>query len=197
MTSENERFAPLFTSAEDVHNNACVNWCHDPLELYATAYKEAAEKLVKEVVNSHRHQDTLVYPIVFLYRQYIELRLKEIIREGRKLLEEPGDFPMHHRIHELWPIAKTIIEKVFENEEGKPDFGFVEHVLAEFSNYDPESFSFRYPTDKKGNNPLSGLTHINVRHLAETINRLAEILDGASVGISVYRDWKNEMYSSI
>lgn len=197
MTSKNTSFAPLFTSAEDVHNNACVNWCHDPLELYATAYKEAAEKLVEEVVNSTRHLDTLVYPIVFLYRQNIELRLKEIIREGRKLLEEQGEFPKHHRIHELWPIAKTIIEKVFENREGKPDFGFVEHVLAEFSVYDPESFSFRYPTDKKGNNPLAGLTHINIRHLAETISRLAEILDGASVGISVYRDWKNEMYSSI
>lgn len=196
MATKDKQFAPLFTSTEDVYNNACVNWCHDPLELYATAYKEAAAKLVKEVVSSHRHQDTLVYPIVFLYRQYIELRLKEIIREGRKLLKEPGNFPMHHRIHELWPIAKAIIEKIFENEEGKPDFGYVEHVLAEFSNYDPESFSFRYPTDKNGNNPLSRLTHINVRHLAETIDRLAEILESASTGISVYRDWQNDIYSS-
>lgn len=152
MTAEVAHFAPLFTSAEDFHNNACVNWCLDPLELYTTAYKEAAEKLVKEVVSSHRHQDTLVYPIVFLYRQYIELRLKEIIRSGRKFLDEPGDFPTTHRIHELWSSAKIIIKKILENEEEKPDFEFVEHVLAEFSNYDPESFSFRYPTDKKGNN---------------------------------------------
>jgi hypothetical protein len=57
MALKTERFAPLFTSAEDVHNNACVNWCHDPLELYATAYKEAGEKLVKEVVNSQRHRE--------------------------------------------------------------------------------------------------------------------------------------------
>lgn len=197
MALKDKQFSPLFTSAEDVYNNACVNWSHDPLELYATAYKEAAEKLVEEVVSSQRHQDTLVYPIVFLYRQYMELRLKEIIREGRKLLEEPGNFPMHHRIHDLWPIAMGIIEKVFENEESKPDFDFVEHVFTEFSKYDPESFSFRYPTDKKGNNPLSGLTHINVRHLAESIDRLAEILDGVSAGISVYRDWQNDMYLSI
>jgi len=197
MTSKNERFAPLFTSAEDLHNNACVNWCHDPLALYATAYKEAAENLVKEVVNSHRNLDTFVYPIVFLYRQYIELRLKEIIREGGKLLDEAGEFPMTHHVHKLWPLAKRIVEKVFENEDGKQDFQFVEHVLAEFSKYDPESFSFRYPIDKKGNNPLLGLTHINVRHLSETINRLAEILEVASDRVSIYRDWKNEMDSPI
>ena len=197
MTSKSECLLPLFTSAEDVHNNACINWYHDPLELYATAYKEAADKLAKEVINSHRQQDTLVYPIVFLYRQYIELRLKEIIREGRRLLEEPRGFPMHHRIHDLWPIAKKIIEKVFVDEDAKQNYEFAEHVFAEFSNYDPESFSFRYPTDKNGNNPLSGLTHINVRHLAETIDLLAKILEGASAGISVYRDWQNDMYSSI
>lgn len=197
MTYNDKYYESLFTSAEDVYNNACVNWSHDPLELYATAYKESAEKLVETVVSSQRHQDTFIYPIVFLYRQYIELRLKEIIREGGKLLEEPGNFPMHHRIHELWPIALKIVEKVYESEEGKPDFGFVEHVFKEFSKYDPESFSFRYPTDKKGNNPLAGLTRINVRCLAESIDRLAEILESLSAGISVYRDWQNDMYSSI
>jgi hypothetical protein len=188
-----EQFAPLFTYAEDFHNNACINWSHNPLELYATAYKEAAEKLVIEIVRSQQGQDTLVYPIVFLYRQYIELRLKEIILEGRKILDESGNFPMHHRIHDLWPTAMAIIEKVFKNEEGKPDFGFVAHVLSEFSKYDPESFSFRYPTDKEGNNPLFGLKYINVRHLAETIDRLAEILERISAGISEYRGWQNEM----
>ena len=95
-----QRFLPLFTSAQDVYNNACVNWFHDPLELYATAYKEAAEKLVKDVITSRRQRDTLVYPIVFLYRHYIELRLKEIIRAGRKFLDEPGDFPKHHRVRD-------------------------------------------------------------------------------------------------
>ena len=149
MSSKKRTLPSAFTSAQDVYNNACVNWFHDPLELYATAYKEAAEKLVKDVITSRRQRDTLVYPIVFLYRHYIELRLKEIIRAGRKFLDEPGDFPKHHRVDELWPFAKGIIERVFENAEDKPDFEFVEHILAEFSRYDPESFSFRYPTSKK------------------------------------------------
>jgi hypothetical protein len=41
------------------------------------------------------------------------------------------------------------------------------------------------------------LTHINIRHLAGTIDCLAEMLEGVSTGISVYRDLQNEMYASI
>jgi len=195
MSQKQQSYQKLFTSAEDVHSNACVNWCRDRLDLYAVGYKRAADKLAIEVVESHQYQDTLVYPIVFLYRQYIELRLKEVIREGRKLLEERGEYPTHHKVDLLWAGAKTIIEKVFEEDEEKPNFSLVEHVISEFSAYDPGSFSFRYPTDKDGNNPLENLTHINIRHLADTINSVSEVVDAASLGISVYRDWQNEMRS--
>ncbi|MFQ5684864.1 MAG: hypothetical protein ACE5HC_16550 [Candidatus Binatia bacterium] len=107
-------------------------------------------------------------------------------------------FKGYLKVDKLWPTAKGILRKVFEDDGEEPDFEFVEHVLAEFSFYDPESFAFRYPRDKHGNNPLEGLTHINVRHLVETINKLADILDAAtSTGISVYRDWQNDMYSPI
>jgi hypothetical protein len=58
------------------------------LDLFAEGYKTAADILVKQVVEHSSHQDTLVYPIVFLYQQHIELRFKEIIREGLSLLDE-------------------------------------------------------------------------------------------------------------
>ena len=44
-------------------------------------------------------------------------------------------------------LQKELSKRVFENAEDKPDFEFVEHILAEFSRYDLESFSFRYPTE--------------------------------------------------
>ena len=42
-----------------------------------------------------------IYPIYNLYRQYLELRLKQIIREGGALLDEDPGFPRHHRINDL------------------------------------------------------------------------------------------------
>jgi hypothetical protein len=66
----------LFKSDADWINNACLNFKEDQLNLYAIGYKRAAELLLEHVKNSGRDQDTLVYPIIFLYRHYLELRLK-------------------------------------------------------------------------------------------------------------------------
>ena len=107
---------PIFTSDHDWHCNACINWSHDALELYTMGYKEAADNLVEQIVEGGILQDALVYPICFLYRQYIELRLKELIKSGRRLLEENGMFPQHHKIEHLWELAVTIMNKVFIDE---------------------------------------------------------------------------------
>lgn len=190
------KYLPLFTSAEDWQNNACLNYLHDSLEVYALGYKKGADVLVSNIMESARDQDSLVYPIVFLYRQYLELRLKEIIREGNCLLKNGKSFPPHHRIHDLWPAVKGIIRNVFEK-KNIAEFEFVEHVISEFSNVDPESFSFRYPTDKDGNNSTKNITHINLRHLSENIEKVSTYLDSVSFNISVYRDYENELNSNL
>lgn len=58
----------LFTTAEDYWNNACLNFLHDGWALYTIGYKDAADMLVSQVETHGRHHDTLVYPIIFLYR---------------------------------------------------------------------------------------------------------------------------------
>lgn len=196
MCDHETRFESVFCSDDDWQANACLNWSHDPLELYAVGYKEAGDRLVEFVLTTHTGQDVLIYPIVFLYRQYLELRLKEIIREGRILLEEGWDFPKHHRIWNLWHTAKRISIKVFENEDESPSLDYAEHVIREFSRIDSDSFAFRYPTTRQGDTTLQGITHINIRRMAEHIGNLSRDLDGISAGIAVYRDWRQEMRSS-
>lgn len=185
---------PIFVSDDDWRCNACLNWLHDNFELYALGYKEAADYLVAQVNETGRHQDILVFPICFLYRQYIELRLKEVIRSGRRLLGEPGDFPQHHKIQHLWDCAVSILKKVFDEEIEPPDLlSIASHVVAEFSKLDPDSFAFRYPVDKQGANPLEGLTHINLRRVAEYVSAFAEVMEAGSMAISVYMDQRSEM----
>ena len=88
----------LFSGDQDWKANACLNWSLDSMGLYIEGYREAADKLVHAVVETGTNQDTLVFPISFLYRQYIELQLKHIIRESRIFLGEGASFPEHHRI---------------------------------------------------------------------------------------------------
>jgi hypothetical protein len=61
----------LFDGADDWYHNACVNWLPDGWDAYALGYKRAADILVGYIVDTHRDRDTIVFPIVFNYRQYI------------------------------------------------------------------------------------------------------------------------------
>jgi hypothetical protein len=92
----------LFGTEGDRFLNACLNFAEDEFHLYATGYRSAAEHLFRVVDTNLREQDTLVYPIVFLWRQYLELSLKNLVRTGNLYVGRPAIFPMHHRIKELW-----------------------------------------------------------------------------------------------
>ncbi len=184
----------LFRSdGADWWSNACLNYLHDHLGSYIVGYKQAGDLLSEYVTEAHRNQDTLVYPIVFLYRQYIELQLKQLIRDGNRLLEVHDDFPKHHDIWRLWKACRKILEEV-EPESPKTDFDAVEEGIQQFSQVDPNSMAFRYPMDKDGA-PLVNLRHINLRNFSEVVNRVAALLEGASCCISSYLDAKEEMES--
>jgi len=197
MAKNDRKFESVFCVGDDWQSNACINWANDPISLFAIGYKGAADNLVKYILLKARDQDTMVYPILFLYRQYIELRLKEIIREGNILLEKDETFPKHHNMVSLWKNVKEISKEVFKNEEELLDLSHAEHVIIEFAKIDPGSFSFRYPESKAGINPLEGMTHINIRGAAVHINKLSEDLENISLGMSVYREWQQDMWSSI
>jgi hypothetical protein len=184
----------LFTSNGDWWHNACLNFVHDNGELYVDGYKRAADILVEYVLRNRMYIDLLVYPIIFLYRQYLELRLKELIQHGRSLIDDPGDFPKHHNIDRLWKQLRYIIEKS-ELETKPEDFNVVESCINEFSLIDPSSMAFRYATDKDGKPSLPDLTHINLKHFSDVTQKIASFLEGASTGISVYLGYKRDMES--
>jgi len=177
----------LFKSDVDWWHNACLNFLPDQWNLYAVGYKRAADLLVECVGQTRRHQDTLVYPIVFLYRQYLELRLKELIRNGSLLFDIHRKILRHHKIKELWMQCRKILEKE-EFGCSSNDLDAIEECIHHFSEKDPYSMAFRYPTDKNGNRTLPGLTNINLRNIAEVVERIASLLDAASTCISYYLD---------
>lgn len=186
----------LFRSNIDWWHNACLNYCPDALDMYALGYKHAGDFLAQHVIKTRRHQDVLVYPLVFLYRQYLELRLKELIKAGSLLIDKSQSYPKHHKIDVLWKQCRKILEEAYP-EDCSADLNAVEDCIKQFSEYDPSSTAFRYPTDKKGKKSLPGLTHINLKNFSEIMENLASLLDGASTGISCYLDMKWDMESSI
>jgi len=185
----------LFKSDSDWWHNACLNFNGIDINAYAVGYKQAADFLVERVSQERRYQDTLVYPIAFLYRQYLELRLKQLILAGRELLDiQSSQENLHHGIDKLWKQCRSMLGRIHPD-ENLDYLDDIERYIAEFARVDPSSTAFRYPTDKEGNPSLEGLSHVNLRNLSETMEKIAILLDGASFNFDMLLQAKCEMES--
>jgi hypothetical protein len=188
----------------DGMNNACLNVRHDgdPIA-YTEGYRRGARLLVEHVMEHQRNQDYLVYPIIFLYRHHIELALKNLILHTPYLIDRPltESEKLHlgrHRLDLLWqdlkPMLSAIGEAIGWGELDAADVEGIDNYIHQLTELDPDSFSFRYTRSKKGTPSLPAeLKHINLRHFAEMMERLADFLDGLNTGLSVLKDGKAEM----
>ena len=166
----------LFRWDKDYHFNACLNWFSPTLATVARSYKEGADALAQSVSRGDATLDTVILPIIFLYRHYIELLLKEAVETARAAQGEEIGYPKHHNLKNLWAEAKDLIRQHY-GVDAPREIDFVDPCIEELHQHDPESFSFRYPTDKDGNINLRGLSHINLRNLYETMDRIASFFD--------------------
>lgn len=181
----------LFTPHDDWWNNACLNVSRNDWGVYALGYKEAADLLVEHVVNHRASQDTLVYPILFSYRHYIELVIKDTLRMAIRL-QDVADQPMgNHNIENLWGELHKLLLVIFPDEMVN-ELKDVFRLVGEFYKVDARSFSFRYPVDKAGNPSLPGITHINLRNVRDVVNNIATILTGVNAQLYDYLQLKIE-----
>jgi hypothetical protein len=183
MTSQNNEFPPIFQSVDtDWTNNARIIKGDSRSEFYILGYKKAADILLEHVRVTDSDLDTLVYPIVFLYRHYLELLVKNIIENGAKYLGIEEKPKTDHQLYTLWNKAKTIINKIWEEEEGHQELE-IDHYLASFIEIDKSSQAFRYHKDKEGKEFLEIIEIINIQHFADCINKISSYLEGISAAI--------------
>lgn len=184
----------LFTTAEDWWNNACLNLSGTGWSTYAIGYRDAADILASTIDANNRQQDFLVYPIVFLYRQYLELSIKDLIRKARKLKDLREPLPPTHNIKSLWEVCHGLLSAISPGDSVE-ELGHIGRLISEFSVVDPTSTAFRYPEDKNGRPSLPGLSKINLRNVRDVIEKIAILLDGADAQISEYLSIKADIAS--
>jgi hypothetical protein len=188
---------PLFTSKsfpdKDWYLNAQLHVTPEKWDTYAEGYKCAGDIAVQYVIDNNWYQDFLVYPIVFLYRHYLELRLKDLYFVSSRLLDQDIDIPTNHNLLLCWDRVRSNIEQVWTDAGTKHALSKIEDRLKELNNVDVRSDAFRYPEDKQKKPTLAGLAHVNLKHLKEVVQGIANVLDGSSIGIGEYLDAKNEM----
>ena len=177
----------------DWTNNAWLSIYKGKFSPYADGYREGAKALAKDCVEDRGLNDILIYPIVFLYRQYIELRLKEIIIGLRYCNGQERTFPQNHKIDNLWNTMKSDYVACGESVDSE-DFQHAERLITEFCQVDPLATGFRYPINKEGDCSLK-LEHIHIQNFGEVMDRLANFLDAISDQVAHMEDIASEMYS--
>jgi hypothetical protein len=166
-----------------MQKNVVLNYRNDPENEfidYAQAYQEAADKLFDLFDSTLGYSDLDALPIIFLYRHAVELCLKAIILNLKKIVEfqtwyivnvdnqgvkkidkKTEDFISHlkvttHDLKQLKDLATRIINECRTHNEK-----FFEYIGEQLNNsteelnllikLDSVSDKFRYPLDKTGN----------------------------------------------
>jgi hypothetical protein len=165
----------LFLEDSKWWHNACLDMVGKGWESYANGYKKAADMLAIKFMENYQGLDSLIFPIIFLYRHYVELRLKQII-----LLYEPDRKKEGHDLIKLWEVCHEIFVSNWP-EEPKTEWDNIERLVLEFSKMDSNNINFRYPETRQNNkNPqnsnqptLPSLSKVSIRNLHEVMQRLA------------------------
>lgn len=147
----------------------------DAMHLYRHGYKLAADMLCQKALDECSVH-TLIFPILFLYRHYIELSLKETLHDASWFITDVRRTDPTHDLRTLWKKTRGVLPVVWP--EAEPEqIDAVEACITEISEHDPQSMALRYPFDNKENPYLENLDSIDLQNLTEVMHRIANFLD--------------------
>lgn len=159
------------------HETATMCRAHSSWWGHAISYKKSADLLVNQALLRRSELDIVILPVCFLYRHYLELALKALARDVATI--KGVDAPkLDHGLMERWSFAR---EYMGDNPDEDDALAATESLLKEWSEIDPNSFSFRYPTTKEGKPSLpESFTQLNIRQLRDAIEKVDRVFSGIS-----------------
>ena len=116
------------------------------------------------------------YAALYLYRHWLELRLKELILAC-------GSRPRNiHSIDGLWRRFKELDKRGCDNatDEGRLADRVADTTIGQFDHVDRDAQAFRYPTDTEGNQIAAPRLCLDLVQLKETMGWLNLYLEGWS-----------------
>lgn len=153
----------LFRPGPNAELNACVGTNGGPYDFqhYAIGYFLAGRQVATAALADQLQIDLFVYPLVFLYRQAVELALKHLVTVLPPVYGEEGKYHATHKLLDNWTIVRGYLER-------RPEFGRAasiptfEAILHDFVDLDPKGEAFRFPEERAGVPFLQSTTHINL-----------------------------------
>lgn len=154
---------------------------------YADSFREAADLLIAQTLQGAANQESALYPIVYLYRQYLELSIKDSLQMTRLLLDDRRAVLPHHRVVELWQELNEFLVKILPG-DAQPGLVQTARLVREFIQHDTSATVFRHPVDVKGRPLFVHAAIIDLANLRDVMGKVDGILSQAN-GI-IYERWK-------
>lgn len=183
----------LFEVKDDSPNVFTIGEFHRGWSPFALGYKHAADVLVEALIDRDWVTEVVCLPVLFLYRQYAELSLKGMLVDAGELLYTDDQPPGIHPLVPLWNDLRTRIAKI----EGTDSGGWMnraEVLIRELDSFDPTSYTFRYPVNKKGEPNLPSF-RVDIGHFRDVMDELEMVLNGIAAWLGNIVDMKHEMES--
>jgi len=159
--------------------------------LLASAFKECGDKIIDELdkTNNRRHADIYFFPIGYLYRHALELKMKQIIRlalnmdllkENKKIREVLDG----HALYPLWNYVKRSAKKFWPDSTGH-ELETVERVIQALHNMDKTGQRLRYTKSTDGKSTFSSLPEsVDLLQFRDVFAGVFNLLDGCEEGFS-------------
>jgi hypothetical protein len=131
-----------------------LQWARMSARIYPN-HSEAFKVAADMILDSHQstiggpHHDTLLFPVLYLYRHCLELKLKELVLLGVRIeffeLAKVAENLEKHRLCPLWTKAKRLILHSYPKDE---EAQAAEGIINEFHRIDPDGQTLRYDRKK-------------------------------------------------
>lgn len=176
--------AELFKETSNYYQFAHFGWgLKSQFYGYIKGYKSVSDAAVDMAVSSKDivKLDTYVFPIMFNYRQFLELSLKSLYLdysedEPRMRLETINK--ASHNLMKMWdkvePILLLTSDAAHHNEMVK----IVKSYVQQYHEMDEGSFNFRYPITKQLNSVFKKEERIDLVNLKQRMAELSNFFDG-------------------
>lgn len=178
--------------------------------IYAEGFKKAAHLLLENCQTTYDY-NTVVYPIVFTYRHYLELILKSILinldRYMPKVPQSESDENIKkkfhtHKLEPLWDEIQRLKNELEPNDRNsifhpQLDLKKIKHYIKEFTKVDGTSITFRYPDKDSSSCVIDGIQWLDLHHYVGEMDEISKILEGINDMIIIAIDQRNEFYADM
>ena len=197
----------IFSPNQSWRNNA---YLEPEWGLYVLGYREAADSLVENA--EELGVDLLVYPVMFLYRHFLEIGLKHDLTVLKRYFREPLKLPPHHRLDILWQEVRSLMEKEWNTAMHTEYYDAIGDRITEFQQIDEQSYAFRYPVTKQNTSSLNSVSNIyeegkaiiNLMQVKEVVHEMAIFIEGTIDMVAAqedtrrdYLDWIQQEYGDV